>query len=207
MGYWFVDDYSETDERDLIYRIGSEDIPEYLKIYSGHYATSWAHVFNIPADEITDKTIAYVTAARIAKKRRDTCATKKQVADKLGITIGAYNAYELAYVKTREGMNSDEVNYEQLKSSLPFRVPTVPKLIQLAMMFDCSVEYLIGVSDDENAHFDDYNKEIKNNNSPAEGQDPIVEVFNKYLSKLSKTQQGMLYGKLCEMLRENGIEI
>lgn len=209
MGYWYIDRYDITNEENIIHRIGHADIPGYLKIYSGDYPKTWADAFNVSPDKETEKAIAFVTASRIAQMRREHCVTKKQVADKLGITLGAYNAYELAYVKIREGNGSTEVNYKDLDCDLPFRVPTVSKIIQLAKSFDCSVEWLIGVSDDETATFEDYNKEKKCDNisSSNNNKDSIEEAFNKNFGKLTKTQQGILYGKLCEMLCENGMDV
>lgn len=184
-------------------------------------------------DAETDKAISYVTARRIAKCRKRKRLTKQAVADILGVTLGAYNAYELAYVKVHENTNHEE-NYKALDSKLAFRVPPVPKLIQLAKEFDCSVEWLIGVSDDSSKRFSDYNIEpIYSEQEPAEpakAQDqipapmpaptpapvaqevvkpvsPIFQSFAANFDSLSVAQQGMLYGKLCEMLHETGVEM
>ena len=81
--------------------------------------------------------------------------------------------------------------------------------LQLAKMFDCSVEWLIGLSD-KYSKFSDYNiqpgdvTEIKDTKPEVKAESPLFASFAANFDELSTAQQGILYGKLCEMLHENG---
>ena len=234
MGYWYIDGYDEENQEDFSFRIGHKDVPKHLRVYAGDYEFDWNKVENtqkrkkqvlemygqlLSAENITDASVALVTASRLARKRKALGLTKKDMAQRLGITPAAYNAYELAYVKTRDRSDyTIESLYSILSQKLPYRIPSVPKLIQLAKMLDCSVEYLIGVSDDDFAKFEDYKSEHCTIASAADRkknhdakffaeQNPIAKAFANNFDQLTATQQGILYGKLCEMLAENGVEI
>ena len=212
MGYWFIKSEVEDNQYQ---KIGYEDVPEYLRIYAGDY---FIQAFNNLGEAETDKSIAYVMASRIVHQRRKHNLTKKAVADKLGMRIGTYNAYEVAHVKINDGGGTLEHNFKRFGDGVAFRYPSVAMIIQLAQLFDCSVEWLIGVSDDEDAKFSDYNKIPEKRiadqkepdimpapvkEEPKQTVDPLTKMFVDNLAKLSDVQKGILYGKMCEMLSDN----
>lgn len=243
MGYKYVEQFDVETKEESICQIGYRDNGEFIKIYAGDClypnVFTWGDMkdvkirdYNAIIDEAlknkldfeTDKAISYVVSRRIIKRRKQKGLTKQAVANALGVTLGAYNAYELAYIKVQDGTHSPEVNYEYLDRKVAFRVPPVPKLIQLAKLFDCSIEWLIGVSDDGKKKFSDYNTPPvveaghidfeKTITEPASNVTTLtpqgnffLDSFNRNFEGLTATQQGILYGKLCEMLMENGAEM
>ncbi len=61
---------------------------------------------------------------RLTRMRKLNGMTQQQVADRIGITAGNYT------------------NYESEK-----RTPSLEKLVAIAELFDCSTDYLLGLSD------------------------------------------------------------
>ena len=70
-----------------------------------------------------------IFAERLRKHRALKSVTQKQVAEAIGISERGYQEYELSK-----------------------KEPTMGKLLALADYFDCSIDYLVGRSDDPTRH-------------------------------------------------------
>lgn len=78
-------------------------------------------------------------------------------------------------------------SYEAAEESINRRYPSVKMLISLANLYDCSTDFLLGISDEPNRYTTDISAQLENNRNMAWKGTPIAECeMNMIIHKIDQ---------------------